>query len=31
MVEADMRDLEALRKGGTEAMRLAAMVEGGRA
>jgi len=31
MVEADMKDLEALRKGGTEAMRLAAMVEGGHA
>jgi GDPmannose 4,6-dehydratase len=31
MVEADMRELEALRKGGTEAMRLAAMVEGGQA
>lgn len=31
MVEADLKDLEALRKGGTEAMRLAAMAEGGRA
>lgn len=31
MVEADLKDLEALRKGGTEAMRLAAMVEGGHA
>ena len=31
MVEADLKDLEALRKGGTEAMRLAAMVEGERA
>jgi GDPmannose 4,6-dehydratase len=31
MVEADMKELEALRKGGTEAMRLAAMVEGGHA
>ena len=31
MVEADLKDLETLRKGGTEAMRLAAMVEGGQA
>jgi GDPmannose 4,6-dehydratase len=31
MVEADMKELEALRKGGTEAMRLAALVEGGNA
>lgn len=31
MVEADMRELEMLRKGGTEALRLTAMIEGGRA
>jgi GDPmannose 4,6-dehydratase len=31
MVEADLKGLDALRKGGTEAMRHAAMVEGGRA
>lgn len=30
MVDADMRDLETRRKGGTEALRLAAMVEGSR-
>lgn len=31
MVEADMREIEARLKGGTDAMRFAAMVEGGRA
>jgi len=30
MVDADMRELEMVRSGGTEAMKLAAMVEGGR-
>ena len=31
MVEADMRELDARRRGGTEAMRMAAMAEGGQA